>query len=459
MGQVHTCSGRHEGTMERFLLAVAKLRPAVSRLTEFSLAACGPLACGLAVFVAALSPTAPLAAPVPPVYTVLFTHIEDNTPGGLLGSPQSRQQYLLYRSRLIGMANLARDSGVPWSLQPDWKILEAALIYEDSTLMASTNDKNFLRYLKEDLGAVIDPHSHENYGYNYTDVAHLLDSLGVGATTVIGGHIWDPNLPQFQEWDRFRVPVQGERYPNAWWRGDILMGSGTPNHVNDPVVSGVWRPQDRYHYFVHDPEGNIAAIGQYRGTLECIPELVALYTNGVVPTEFMLTSSYHITPARITSPGGLGAIADSVIAPVLALRDAGLCVPTDFTSLVATWATVFGARGFIYDANAPVGIESGAAAPPDHMGPVRCFPNPALATTVIEFVLARRARVRLAVDDVAGREVARLVDGWKEAGRHAVPWVAGEAANGVYLYRLEERIGTGVESGAAAMRGKVVVDR
>ena len=111
------------------------------------------------------------------------------------------------------MANLALTYGVPWSLQPDWKILQAALLYEDSALMQTTNDKNFLRYLKEDLGVVIDPHSHEGGGYNYTDVAHLLDSLGVGSTTVIGGHVWDPSLPQFQEWDRFRVPVPGEHYP------------------------------------------------------------------------------------------------------------------------------------------------------------------------------------------------------------------------------------------------------
>ena len=206
---------------------------------------------------------ASVLAQVSPVRLVLFTHIEDNTPAGALGSAQSRQHYLLHRSSLIDMAHLAGDAGVPWSLQPDWKILEAALLYEDSALMATTNGKNFLRYLKEDLGVFIDPHSHENGGYNYTDVAHLLDSLGVGATTVIGGHIWDPDLPQFQEWDRFRAPVGGEHYPWALWRGDILMGSGTPLHVNDPVVSGVWRPRDRYNYFVHDSTANIAAIGQY----------------------------------------------------------------------------------------------------------------------------------------------------------------------------------------------------
>lgn len=399
-----------------------------------------------------------LEAQVPPVRMVLFTHIEDNTPAGPLGSPQSRQNYLLFRSRLIAMADLARGSGVPWSLQPDWKVLEAALIYEDSTLIRTTNNKNFLRYLEEDLGVVIDPHSHENYGYNYPDVAHLIDSLGVGTTTVIGGHIWDPDLPEFQEWDRFRVPVPGERYPGALWRGDILMGSGTPNHVNDPVVSGVWRPRDRYHYFVHDAAANIAAIGQYKGTIEDIPELVDLYRTGVVPTEFMLTSSYHIRPATITSPGGIAAIADSVIAPVLALRDSGLVAPTDFTSLVETWETEFGSRGFIYDANAPAGIEPDGSLLAGAVVLGRCVPNPFASQAAIEFALSRPARVRLAVYDVAGREVVRLVDEWKMPGRYTVPWAADGTACGVYFYRFEELAANGRAGGSAPAR-KAVVSR
>jgi hypothetical protein len=59
------------------------------------------------------------------------------------------------------------------------------------------------------------------------------------------------------------------------------MGSGTPFHVNDPVVSGVWRPRDRYNYFIHDST-NIAAIGQYKGTIGDIPELFNLYQVGVI---------------------------------------------------------------------------------------------------------------------------------------------------------------------------------
>ncbi|HWN82993.1 MAG TPA: hypothetical protein VNM87_12920, partial [Candidatus Udaeobacter sp.] len=300
---------------------------------------------------------------VPPVHLVLFTHIEDNTPAGALGSPQSQQNYLLYRGRLIEMGNLALTWGVPWSLQPDWKILQAALLYETPALMQTTNNKNFLRYLKEDLGAVIDPHSHESGGYNYTDVAHLLDSLGVGGSTVIGGHVWDPSLPQFQEWDRYRVPVAGEHYPGAEWRGDILMGSGTPNHVNDPIVSGVWRPRDRFHYFEHDSTANIAAIGAFRSTIEGVQELAGLYQSGVVPAHYLLTASYPIKPSTLIRPDGIQSIADSVMAPVVTMRDAGLALPTDFTSLIAIWETVFDGRGFVYDAKAQTGMAAVDAPP------------------------------------------------------------------------------------------------
>jgi len=287
----------------------------------------------------------------PPVYGVLFTHIEDNTPAGALGTQQSRQNYLLYRGKLIAVANLCLSYNVPWSLQPDWKFLLAALLYEDSSLVAATNGKNLLRYLKEEMNVAIDPHSHEQQGYNYTDIAHLLDSLGVGGSTVIGGHIWDPSLPQFQQWDRFRVPVPGSRYPWARWRGDILMGSGTPNHVNDPLISGVWRPKDRHNYFVDDPPGNIVGVGQYKGDAASVAELSNLYASGVVSPQFMLTASIHIKPATIIAANAIGTIENSVLIPLVALRDSGKVKLTDFTSLIADWETLFGSRAYLYDPN------------------------------------------------------------------------------------------------------------
>jgi hypothetical protein len=398
----------------------------------------------LALAAAALVP-APPALAAPPIQCVLFTHIEDNTPGGMLGTQQSEQSYLLYRGRLIEMGLLAQSYGVAWSLQPDWKILEAALLYEDSALVATTNGKNFLRHLKEDLGAIIDPHSHENGGYNYTDVAHLLDSLGVGATTVIGGHIWDPALPQFQEWDRYRVPVAGEHYPAATWRGDILMGSGTPSHVDDPLVSGVWRPRDRDHYFEHDSTANIAAVGQYKGTIASIAELVALYESGDVPSDLMLTWSFPIRPAAIVPPGGIAAIEDTVIRPMVALRDSGLVVLTDFTSLIETWQSDFASRGFLFDAEATTGVARNGYPCPDGAAAgaaggatlVASAPNPFARETTIRLAVAREGRVRVAVFDAAGREVATLVDEVRGPGEHRVAWDGRGAPSGVYFCRLD----------------------
>lgn len=282
------------------------------------------------------------------VYVILFTHIEDQTPGGTLGTDAAKNSYLSIRSKLVEVAQKASARKLQWVLQPDWKILLAAQQYEDASAMASTGGKNFLRYLKEDLGAVIDPHSHENGGYNYTDVAYLLEQLGVGGSTVIGGHIWDPSLPQFQDWDRFRVAIKGQKYPTATWRGDILIGAGTPNHVNDPIASGVWRPKDKNNFFVDDPNGNIVAVGAFHNDVTGVQELVNLYAKGSVAPTDMLTASWNITPSSITAAGGVDAIDSTIFAPLATMRDAGTIKVTDFTSLVSTWKTTFGAKASLY---------------------------------------------------------------------------------------------------------------
>jgi hypothetical protein len=246
------------------------------------------------------------------------------------------------------MAQLARRYNVAWSLQPDWKYLLAAQQYEDAAAMSSTGGVNVFRYLRDALGASIDPHSHENGGYNYADVAYLLTQLGVGGSAMIGGHIWDPTIPQFQNWGRFRAPLSGSMYPAAMWRGEILMGSGSPNHVNDPVVSGVWHPRDRNHYFEDDPAGNVLAVGAFRDDLAGIAELRGLSSAGTIPSTCMMTASIGVPPATLTSGGGLSTVESTVVAPLAALVGSGQAISTDFTSLVSTWRSQFGGCGCLY---------------------------------------------------------------------------------------------------------------
>jgi membrane-associated phospholipid phosphatase len=69
------------------------------------------------------------------------------------------------------------------------------------------------------------------------------------------------------------------------------------------------------------------------------------------------------------------------------------------------------------------------------------FPNPTAGASTISYSLAAEQDVRLAVYDLTGRVVARLVQGRVSAGRHSVQWdgtdLAGRrAAPGIYQYRL-----------------------
>lgn len=271
-----------------------------------------------------------------PVHVVLFTHIEDDTPAGRIGEIQNRASYDDLRGRLIDLATRARDLDLPWVLQPDWKLLESAIVYDEGLFTELVA-----------LGATIDAHSHENGGYNYTDVAYLLDRLGVGGSTVIGGHIWDPSLPQFQEWDRFRAEVPGMHYPDARWRGDILIGAGTPNHVNAPLVSGVWRPRDRDHYFEDDPAGNIYSIGAWHDDVTGVNELVSLNASDTLPEAAFLTAAWNLSPSTFMGPDGVATVANTVLAPIAAMRDEGTIVVQTFTQLVDAWRER-GAEAYLY---------------------------------------------------------------------------------------------------------------
>jgi len=64
------------------------------------------------------------------------------------------------------------------------------------------------------------------------------------------------------------------------------------------------------------------------------------------------------------------------------------------------------------------------------------YPNPFNATTRIEYGLPRRALVRFDIFDVLGRRVARLTDGWKEAGYHELDFDARRLPTGLYFCQM-----------------------
>ncbi|RMF61190.1 MAG: T9SS C-terminal target domain-containing protein [Calditrichaeota bacterium] len=83
-----------------------------------------------------------------------------------------------------------------------------------------------------------------------------------------------------------------------------------------------------------------------------------------------------------------------------------------------------------------VGIP-GVAEVPTEFQLFQNYPNPFNPSTKIEFALPKTSKVRLAVYDLLGQEVAVLVDGTMTPGLHTVDFSPENLSSGVYIYRLE----------------------
>lgn len=72
------------------------------------------------------------------------------------------------------------------------------------------------------------------------------------------------------------------------------------------------------------------------------------------------------------------------------------------------------------------------------------YPNPFNPSTVISYQLPANSLVKVQVFDLAGREVATLVNDAQTAGAHQVTFDASGLASGVYLYRVHTNFGSHV---------------
>jgi beta-N-acetylhexosaminidase len=81
-----------------------------------------------------------------------------------------------------------------------------------------------------------------------------------------------------------------------------------------------------------------------------------------------------------------------------------------------------------YAANTPLSV------PTNHE--LISYPNPFNPATTLRFTLAERSHVELAIYDVLGREVDRLLDEEMHPGTFTLRWDAGRHASGVYYARL-----------------------
>ena len=65
------------------------------------------------------------------------------------------------------------------------------------------------------------------------------------------------------------------------------------------------------------------------------------------------------------------------------------------------------------------------------------YPNPFNPVTKINYVISKSDNVKLTIYDALGKEIATLVNGYKDLGEYSVDFDASDLSSGLYIYKME----------------------
>lgn len=285
--------------------------------------------------------------------------------------PTTKATYVQWREALLEFARMCAGRGLSWNFQSDWNFLEGVYRYEiaapgntaydpaiangtysdNSTGLRSTNTggKNVVRYLSENLSVSLDPHSHETGGYNYADIAYVLEQkLGATATKVVGGHVYGG--AGYQNWPKFLAAggLAASKYNSAnyTWKPEMLMGGATASHASDPHVSGLWRPSippdpdppaTDTAYFTHNASTDIVAAGGWEQDFHEIDRLLHLVESGRVQPAGRLVVGRVFNHRDFVQPGYLASNATALLDTVKAWRDSGRFTVRTWKEILDFW--------------------------------------------------------------------------------------------------------------------------
>jgi hypothetical protein len=102
----------------------------------------------------------------------------------------------------------------------------------------------------------------------------------------------------------------------------------------------------------------------------------------------------------------------------------------DAAEITATW-------NMNIDCGIPVGISINNNQTPNSYKLEQNYPNPFNPSTNIRFSIPKAGNVELKVYDVLGREVAVLVNEFKQAGNYSEVFEAGNLSSGIYFYTIK----------------------
>ncbi|MFI5211573.1 MAG: T9SS type A sorting domain-containing protein [Ignavibacteria bacterium] len=86
--------------------------------------------------------------------------------------------------------------------------------------------------------------------------------------------------------------------------------------------------------------------------------------------------------------------------------------------------------------NGLIGIHNNGSEIPRDFALYQNYPNPFNPSTMINFDIVKSGSVKLIVFNVTGKEVSRLIDGYKPAGKYSMDFIARDLPSGIYFYTL-----------------------
>lgn len=281
------------------------------------------------------------------IYLTVVSHNEE--PSSSRGDfVADREFYLRNRALVVTLVEELAARGVALNLQSDWNFLQAVAAHDQDTVVDGTAGKNLLRWLVEDMGVEVDPHAHESQ-YNYADVAYLIEQLGVPTTRVVGGFLFSPPDIASNGWAQHEPPIAGRVYPDALWQAEILWGAATRGHQEgqDDATAGVWRPQDPFNFYVHDPAQDLIYIGGCTRDEQGVLDLLATIESGEGPSDGFYTAAIFVSQGSLSAQDieALTTFIDS-----LPSEAGGLPVRwANLTEIAAHWQAEYGGQPFQHD--------------------------------------------------------------------------------------------------------------
>jgi hypothetical protein len=303
-----------------------------------------PALAALATLVCSGLQPAAASSNLPPLYLTVVSHNEEGGAGRPVYTADVNY-YLQNRDLVKLLAETITSRGATYNFQSDWNYLKAVAQFDTGDAVTNTAGKNIVRWMKENLGVEVDPHAHETQ-YNYADVAYLIEQLGVTPSKNVGGFLYNPpDNPQ--GWEQHAAGLFGRVNTNYFWRADHLWGAATFQHQgDDDKSSGIWRPKDRYNFYVDDSVQRLLYIGGGCGGQAGVTNLLSQIETDLAPSNGFYTATLMMIQDFMTtqSIAQLGGFIDS-LAPYVAQ---GRVRWVTLSQMAGLWRTQYLAQPFRY---------------------------------------------------------------------------------------------------------------